>query len=499
MIVMKFGGSSLASPDAVRRVAAIVNSQRHREITVVVSALGDTTDRLLDILDSAARGESYFGWKRQEELRTYHFCLTEDLLDRDRLTPIDAYLRQTFRDLHVRMLEVAEGERPVTPELRDWVTSTGEQLSSRIVTAAFEQSGTAASHLDSTKLILTDDQFTNAEPRYWETYARIRWAVAAQPRGNVLVLGGFIGAAEDGRITTLGRGGSDLTASIVGAALNADEIQVWKDVDGMLTWDPRVKTGGHRLKSLSYDEAAELAHAGAAILHPETIRPAQRLRIPVIIRNTFRPEGEGTRIGPPNSACLNPVKSIVSKSNLTILELRSPAPEESLPADSATFIREISKQHKAAKMVALSDKAIFLSLDGDSIIPDLGIADGPCLQARVRTYQALLTFIGHNLKRCDVALALARIPVKRPIVLLPQNGNSCSVSIAVAQEDLAVWIEILQKAFFSDVDPAFFAPSEPTNTDRQVENEALTAPTPASIRQPNGFRLDGERLAARSV
>ena len=205
---------------------------------VVVSAIGETTDQLLKIVEHAARAESYLAWKLQEEVRTYHFCLAEDLLSGERLELIDRYIRQTFRDLHVRILEVCEGERALNSELRDWVASLGEQLSSRIVAAALQEHGLQAQYMDSTKLILTDERFTNATPRYWETYARIRWSIPIAARTHVVVLGGFIGATEDGRTTTLGRGGSDLTASIVGAVVNADEIQVWKDVDGMLTWDP---------------------------------------------------------------------------------------------------------------------------------------------------------------------------------------------------------------------------------------------------------------------
>ena len=272
---MKFGGASLASPASIRRVASIVHAHLHRNPVIVVSAIGDTTDKLLEILEHASRAEAYLAWKLQEEVKTYHFCLAEDLLGPEQLKPIDQFVRQTFRDLHVRMLEVCEGERCVTPELQDWVASLGEELSSRIVAAALQQNGISALHLDSAKLILTDENFTNAAPRYWETYARIRWSVPSAARNHVVVLAGFIGASEQGRTTTLGRGGSDLTASIVGAAFNADEIQVWKDVDGMLTWDPKIKSKGYRVKRLSYEEATELARAGATILHPETIAPAQ--------------------------------------------------------------------------------------------------------------------------------------------------------------------------------------------------------------------------------
>lgn len=461
MIVVKFGGSSLASPASIRRVADIVHSQLPSKVAVVVSALGDTTDHLLEILSHAARAETYLGWKLQEELRTYHFCLAEDLLTAQRLKRVDQYIRQTFRDLHVRMLEVCEGELQVTPELRDWVASLGEQLSSRMVAAAFEENGIPVTYLDSTKLILTDDQFTNAKPRYWETYARIRWSIARVPKGHAVVLGGFLGATEDGRTTTLGRGGSDLTASIVGAAMNAEEVQVWKDVDGMLTWDPRVKSdGGYRVKSLSFEEASELAQAGASILHPDTIRPAQRLRIPVVIRNTFHPDGEGTRIGVPKAACANPVKSVVCRTNVTVIELRSPVPGGDLPGDSAALVEWISKEQRAAKLLAMSENVIYVALEGNGCEPALDFVNGPCMRAHLRTNQALLTLVGQSLKRHDVARTLYTVCAGRPFSILPQNGTGCSVSLFVPQEELPCWIEILEQAFFRSVDCAFFAPAQ---------------------------------------
>jgi aspartate kinase len=459
MIVMKFGGASLASPASIRRVASVVQTQLERNPVVVVSALGDTTDRLLAILEHASRAESYLAWRLQEEARTYHFCIAEDLLTQERLEPVDRYIRRIFRDLHVRMLEICEGERSVTPELRDWVASLGEELSSRIVVAALEENGLKATHIDSTKLILTDEHFTNATPLHWETYARIRWSVPIAARSHVPVLGGFIGATEDGRTTTLGRGGSDLTASLVGAAVNAEEIQVWKDVDGMLTWNPKVKAGGYRLKSLSYEEAAELAQAGATILHPDTIAPAQRLRIPVIIRNTFRPDAEGTRIDTGKVGCRNPVKSIACKTNVTVIELRSPSGGETL-AEYFPVIERICREHKTATLLGMSEEVIYLGLESNGRERYFDVAQERCLEVHVRTDQAIITLVGQGLKRCNVVARLAALLNQRLALVLPQVGESCSVRLVVPEETLAFYLDVLERTFFGDVDPVFFAASE---------------------------------------
>jgi aspartate kinase len=511
MIVMKFGGTSLASPASIKRVAAIVLSEARRASSndnrspqeqlqmpvVVVSAIGSTTDQLLEILECASRGESYLAWKLQEQLKSYHFCLAEDLLSHERLEPIDHYIRLTFRDLHVRMLELCKGERLLSGELRDWVASLGENLSSRIVAAVLAENGVQARHMESEKLILTDDHFTNATPRYWETYARIRWSLPFAARSHVVVLGGFIGATEDGRTTTLGRGGSDLTASIVGAAVSAEEIQVWKDVDGMLTWSPKVKTGGYRVKSLSYAEADDLAHGGAAILHPETIAPARRLRIPVVIRNTFRPDCEGTRIGASAKMCSNPIKSVACKTNLTVVELRSPKLGQNL-RESSPDIERVCRKQDAATFLAASDEAIYIGLDGNSRVPEVNFAHGQCMQVHVRSGQAIVTLVGEALKgRRDAVVAhLSAVLSQRSALILPQNGDSCSVQIVVAQEHFAACTDILQNLYFKELDPAFFAPAELIPVEQEL---AAGSKTPASEDEkvfsplPGRFALSGVR------
>jgi len=494
MIVMKFGGASLASAASVKRVACIVLSELQRNPVVVASAMGDTTDHLLKILEHASRAESYLAWKLQEEVKMHHFCVAEDLLSPERLESVDRFIRETFRDLHVRMLEVCDGERSLTPELRDWAASLGEQLSSRIVAAALQENGINAAQLDSTKLILTDDRFTNAVPQYWETYARIRWSVPVVARTHVPVLGGFIGATENGRTTTLGRGGSDLTASILGAALNAEEIQVWKDVDGMLTWDPKLKSGGYRVKSLSYDEAQELAQGGATILHPETISPARRLRIPVVIRNTFRPQSEGTKITVPNGFCFNPVKSIACKTNVSVIELRSPTRADTL-AEYLPSLERLCREQKCATLLALSDQAIYLALEGKACAQALPFAPERCMEVHVRTNQAILTLVGDGLKNCSITTRLTSILRQKSAVILPQDDMSCAVRIVVAQEDLATCVTLLEQAFFTDLNRGFFAAGESTPEARNI----VTNPTTSIPTEQNVFASTRNHFALRGA
>lgn len=269
MIVMKFGGTSVESSDAIARLVGTVKSHLAQRPVVVVSAPGKTTNRLLEFAEHARRGELYLGSKCLNELQDYHFEVAGQVADGEALHRLETSLQRSFRDLRVILSEVTDEGRKVTPALLDEIASFGERMSSEIVAAALESGGVPSVHLDARQMILTDSRHTNATPLYWESYANLRRVIPYLSDGRVPVMGGFIGSTKDGVTTTLGRGGSDLTASIVGAGIGADEIQIWTDVDGMLTCDPRVFQEGYCLRALSYQEAAALAGAGAKVLHPD--------------------------------------------------------------------------------------------------------------------------------------------------------------------------------------------------------------------------------------
>jgi aspartate kinase len=425
---------------------------------VVVSAMGKTTNELSAILKHASAGESYLAWKLIKELREFHFSVAEDLLTENSLRSVDQYLRETFRDLHVRMAEIGDGERQNTPEESDWVLSLGEQLSSRIVAAAFADLGTATSHLDSRKLILTDNHFTNAAPRYWETYAKIRWTIPHAAKQSVIVMGGFMGATEQGQTTTLGRGGSDLTASIVGAAINATEIQIWKDVDGMLTCDPRLRGDGFLVKGLSYDEAAELAKAGAKILHPETVAPAQRLRIPITLRNTFNPQAPGTSVTATPAACTTPVKSIVCKSGITLLEIHSPRPDVSI-AECSLALRDLFVgRKKDIELLAMSDSVIYLAVDRGADYHELQTPDAACMEVHLRADQALITLVGEGIaSNQEISRQVVNSLSGVQPLLLPQQNCACSLRLVVPAAQLSSSLAILHSLFFAAPDADVFA------------------------------------------
>ncbi len=265
MIVMKFGGTSVESAEAIQRVTGIVKSRLDRRPIVVVSAMGKTTNRLLKIADLAVSGQRDEALRELMSLRDFH--LRESGMERT----VDEHF-QELSEL-VKGLAVL-GE--LTPRSIDAISSFGERLSSLIVTNYFQHHGLNAVHVDSRKVIVTDHRHTQAIPLFDETYAKLAAAIPPLAKQHVVVMGGFIACTENGVTTTLGRGGSDFTASIVGAGIGAEEIQIWTDVDGMLTADPTVIPGAHRVKVISFTEAAELAYFGAKVLHPATVHARHR-------------------------------------------------------------------------------------------------------------------------------------------------------------------------------------------------------------------------------
>ena len=316
MIVMKFGGSSVESGRAIQRVAAIVRDRVPEQPVVVVSAMGKTTDRLVEIARLRASGNERDADRKLAQLREFHLTEAAQLRLGSEAKRLNTGICELFDELAQVLQEIGLAGS-VTPLLSDTVLSFGERLSSLIVTAGFRQEGIDAVHLDARSVLITDSAHGQAAPLFVETNALLRRNVSSE---RVTVMGGFIGATDDGVTTTLGRGGSDYTAAIVGAALAVDEIQIWTDVDGMLTCDPRVVPNAHCLRSVSYAEAEQMAKAGAKVLHPATVVPAVRQGIPLSIRNSRNPAAAGTRIVL-ESPCDGAVMSIACRSGVAQVQL----------------------------------------------------------------------------------------------------------------------------------------------------------------------------------
>src|SRR5579863_1667202 len=363
MIVMKFGGTSVESAAAIERVASIVKARADQKPVVVVSAMGKTTNKLLAIAAAAIAGKRDEYILQLHDLRDFHSREARQVVPLAHRAELDRTLDDHFQELTelVKGLAVL-GE--LTPRSIDAISSYGERLSSYIVALAFEHFGLPAVHLDSRRVIVTDHRHTQAAPLFPETYKRLAKIIPPLTEGEskVVVMGGFIASTEEGVTTTLGRGGSDFTASIVGAGVGAREIQIWTDVDGMLTADPTIFPGGHRVKTISFEEAAELAYFGAKVLHPSTVIPAVERNIPVLILNSRRPDAAGTRIVPETVHCTNVVKSIACKRKITLVNIHS---TRMLMAHG--FLRrifEIFDRHVTpVDMVATSEVSVSLTID----------------------------------------------------------------------------------------------------------------------------------------
>jgi aspartate kinase len=320
MIVSKFGGTSVADATAISRLMDIVEGRRAQQPVVVVSAMAGVTNALLALARQAADGNFITAVASVQALRTRHLEQI-DLLVADRAANADvsAEVSVIFDEL-AHLCEALSVLGFVTPRSLDTIAAVGERASSLLVAAAFQARGLPAQHVDARRVVITDDAFMAAEPHTDRTADAARALVAPiVAAGGIPVLGGFIAGTRDGVTTTLGRGGSDYSASLIGAALQAESIEIWTDVDGMLTADPRVVPTAVPIPHIRFDEASELASFGAKVLHPATIAPAVRRGIPVWIFNSRNPAGAGTRITA--DAPRRAVTAIAAKRNTTIIRV----------------------------------------------------------------------------------------------------------------------------------------------------------------------------------
>jgi aspartate kinase len=455
MIVMKFGGTSVESRDAIARVTSIVQKHQHRRPIVVVSAMGKTTNKLLAAAQEAASGRRDQALTIVDELRGQH--LTHGLaIAGSAAADLDRFIRTHFDwlDELVKGLSVV-GE--LSDRSKDAIASVGERLSSLVVSFAFRAAGMDTQHVDSRRVILTDARFTQAQPLFEETYAMLAEYVRPIAEHSVVVMGGFIAATKDGLTTTLGRGGSDYSAAIVGAGVQAEEIQIWTDVDGMLTADPRIIPGGYRVKSISFAEAAEMAFFGAKVLHPATILPAVEKNIPVVILNSKRPELDGTRITLEAAPCANPVKSISCKRAITIVNIRS---TRMLMAHG--FLRRIfeifDRYETSVDMLSTSEVSVSLTLDNAEYLAAIKEEVRQFAEVTVEEKQAIVCLVGENIRHTPgIAGRAFQVLADKNIRMISQGASLLNLGFVIADQDLTSAVSALHKEFFSTLDPAVFA------------------------------------------
>jgi aspartate kinase len=455
LIVMKFGGTSLESAEALSRVAGIIAARSAESPFVVVSAMGKTTNELLAIGHAAAAGRAEESQAALARLRDYHLREAAAAIGATGRDSLDEVLSSHFTEL-CGLLERIAAARAVEPKASDALASFGERLSSQIMTMVLRRAGVEAHHLDARRLIVTDQRHTRAVPLMAETRLRIAEAVRVLPPQSIPVMGGYIGATEEGMTTTLGRGGSDFTAAIVGAALGVAEIQIWTDVDGMLTSDPRDVPDAHRIRMLSFDEAAELAYFGAKVLHPATLLPAMEKNIPVRVLNSRRPAGSGTRIVAERVPCSNVIKCVACKRGITVIDIRS---TRMLMAHG--FLRNIfevfDRYETPVDMLATSEISVSLTIDDAQRVEEICAEVRPYAEVSMEAGQAIVCVVGDNVRytprvAARVFNAIGDINVR----MISQGASRLNVSFVVAESDSSKAVQLLHREFFAQPDPAVF-------------------------------------------
>ncbi len=456
MIVMKFGGSSLESSSAIERVTGIVRSRLPNRPVVVVSAMGKTTNALIAMATDAARGKRDEAFAQLRELQDFHRRESLPLVSEAYQKELNTVLIDHFHDLG-EIIESLCSVAELTPRSLDAVASYGERLSSRIVALAFESQGIPSVHIDARNCIVTDSRYTMASPIVLETYRRTAASVHEIGENQVAVMGGFIASTREGVTTTLGRGGSDFSASLVGAAVEAEEIEIWTDVDGVLTCDPNIVPDAHPVRTISFDEAAELAYFGAKVLHPATILPAKEKNIPVRILNSRRPEAPGTKIVAEAVPCSNLLKSVACKTGITVVNIRS---TRMLGAHG--FLRRIfeafDRFETSVDMVSTSEVSVSLTVDNDARLAEICAELDPFTEVLIEKDRAILCAVGDRIRETPGVAARVLGALKCVNVrMISQGASLLNLGVVVASEDLNKAAAAVHREFFTERDPAVFS------------------------------------------
>ena len=449
-VVMKFGGSSVVDAAAIDRVLAIVAAEQAKGNTpvVVVSALGGLTDALLTLAHAARGGNA-------GEVRDgVAAALTRHREQAVRLgagedPELAAAFDAIIRDLQ-SVLDSIQRQRTVEPRALDVVAATGELLSSRLVAAAMAVRGMPARWVDARDAIKTDDRHTSAAPLVDETNAAVQATIGpAAAAGQIAVLGGFIGRGPDGSTTTLGRGGSDYSASLVGAALGAAEIQIWTDVDGMLTADPRIVYDAEVVPHLSFAEASELAYFGAKVLHPSTIFPAVSRNIPVRILNSRRPEARGTLITADPPTGNRPFAALACKRGITVIDITS-----TRMLMSHGFLRRVFEAFEANEtavdVVTTSEVSVSVTIDDNRRGPEIVAALLEIAEVTVEEQMAILTVVGDRLAtNSTLAARIIGAMTGFPLRMISQAASRKNVTIVLPEASLAPAMTHLHRELFA--------------------------------------------------
>jgi aspartate kinase len=453
---MKFGGTSVEDATAIDRVASIVKGRLPERPFVVVSAMAKVTDQLLAMAAAAGRGEREQARDICRTLRERHYTTAGELLGTGLHTDLHTELGAEFDSLDELLRGIAAvGE--LTPRTSDYVVSFGERLSSMITTPAFLARDVPATLVDARQVIITDAQHSRAVPQVDEINDRLQDRVMPLiAQGRVPIMGGFIGATREGVQTTIGRGGSDFSAALVGAGLNADRIEIWTDVDGMKTTDPRICADARRIKVISFEEAAELAYFGAKVLHPATVLPAVEKNIPVLVLNSRNPSNEGTRILSRTPRSRSLFKAIAAKNRITIIEIV--AARMLMAHGFLAKVFDVFARHRCAvDVVSTSEVSISLTVDSNEAIPQIAADLEGLAFVKYSGRKAIVCLVGENIREtagvaAQVFDAIRDINVR----MISQGASEINLTFVIDEADVPEAVRRLHAKFFAEVDPEVF-------------------------------------------
>ena len=445
MIVMKFGGSSVADAARLRHVAEIVRSLLARKPVLVLSAMGDTTDHLLEAADTALNK----GKIEIENVKKLHQSTIKNLK-----LPVQKDIDSLMDEL-TRLLSGIALIKELTPRTRDYLVSFGERLSVRIAASFLKVAGMNARAFDAWELgFLSNSNFGQAELEK-ESWELIPEKILPLVKGNVLpVVTGFIAKDAKGSIATLGRGGSDLSATMIAAACRAEEVQVWKDVDGILSADPRIVKNARPVQSVTYEEAAELAYFGAQVLHPRAMQPCMKTGTPVLVKNSYNIEAPGTKI---EHAVENPkgrpVRAITAKHKVTLVDIIS-----TRMLRQHGFLSEVfsifAKYNISVDMVATSEVSVSLTLETAYDLAEAKKELSKVASVDIKTGKAIVSIIG-NVRRSSEILARAfRICqlIGITVQMVSQGASKVNISFIVNDTEADEVVKSLHLEFFEEME-----------------------------------------------
>lgn len=449
MIVMKFGGTSVANFEAITRAIFIIGGRLNQKPVVVVSALSKVTDLLYRISDAASSKNVEDSEKLMEELRNRHLGLVSELLEQSPMLKEEAVgCVNAICDKLLKLVRAVCAVGELSDRNKAIIISNGELLSSTVIYFAMNSKGIKTAFIDARQMMITNDSYLKGEPVESEILSRVPGVVAKAYEGmDAVITQGFIASNLSGEQTVLGRGGSDYSASLIGMAIDAEKIEIWTDVDGVRTADPRTVENTRYLEKISFEEAAEMAHFGAKVLHPLTIEPAVKKNIPLYVLNSKNPSGKGTAILR-SEFIEDGVKSVSFKENIRVINIFSMK-----MINTSGFLRRVfeifSDNKVSVDLISTSEANISVTVDASEKIDRLVAELSEFAEVLVDDDKSQVSVIGKNIVRLNGMLKKTFAPLKRcNVYMISQGASFVNISFVVDREELTEVVKDLHHHLF---------------------------------------------------